>query len=149
MHHVSCGGNEFNFFLNDCFCFGEKVKAWLTVLFWSIPYSPWYLVLGSVLCYIFGSSTLVAFLSHILIDDSSSSDYYLDSGDAYDRSGGRRSSLYEGESGHDHRDPAGDFNRSAYGFNTSRSVSNPSIRCSILPCSCSLLPLPPPFICIQ
>ncbi len=36
----------------------------------------------------------------------------------YERSGGRRSSLYEGEN----NDPAGDFNRSAYGFNTSRSV---------------------------
>jgi len=89
-------------------------------------------------CFIFCSSILVAFLSPILIGDSSRSDYYLDSGDAYERSGGRRSSLYEGESGHDHRDPAGDFNRSAYGFNTSRSVSNPSVR--------SQPPAPLPFI---
>ena len=36
----------------------------------------------------------------------------------YERSGGRRSSMYEG----DNNDPAGDYNRSAYGFNTSRSV---------------------------
>ena len=43
------------------------------------------------------------------------SDYYLTEAEMYERSGGRRSSLYDGET----NDP--DFNRS-YGFNTSRSV---------------------------
>ena len=47
----------------------------------------------------------------------------------YERTGGRRSSLYEG----DNNDPGGDFNRSAYGFNTSRSVfmmHNPKVEIS-------------------
>ncbi|XP_059352135.1 protein transport protein Sec16A-like isoform X3 [Daphnia carinata] len=48
--------------------------------------------------------------------DTRRSDYYLTEAEMYERSGGRRSSLYEGEN----NDPAGDFNRSAYGFNTSR-----------------------------
>lgn len=48
----------------------------------------------------------------------SRSDYYLTDAEMYERSGGRRSSLYEG----DNNDPPGEFNRSAYGFNTSRSV---------------------------
>lgn len=49
------------------------------------------------------------------------SDYYLTEAEYYERSGGRRSSLYEG----DNNDAVSDFDRS-YGFNTSRSVSFPS-----------------------
>ena len=75
-------------------------------------------IFGELLRFIYSSSTLV--VAFLPLSNYSRPDYYLDAVDPYERSGGRRSSLYDGEN--DHRDLAGDFNRSAYAFNTSRSV---------------------------
>lgn len=75
-----------------------------------------------ILCYFWCCFFLLLLLCclacSVLIGSCSRSDYYLMEAEMYERSGGRRSSLYEG----DNNDPASEFNRSAYGFNTSRSV---------------------------